>query len=59
MFEANVKIISELKEFIQRVSQTSEALERFKVSEVDFSRNRKLAFERFVLLSVKLCKKYP
>lgn len=57
MFEANVKIITELKNFITIVSDNREILEKFCVSDKNFLRTRKLPFARLVLLIAKLCKK--
>ena len=57
MFEANVKIIAELKNFITIVSDNRAVLEKFCVSDRDFIRTRKLPFSRLVLLIAKLCKK--
>ncbi len=52
-----VKIISELKNFVTQVSQQEGVLDHFRKSGKDFTRNRKLPFERLVLLIAKLCKK--
>jgi hypothetical protein len=52
-----IKIISELKSFISLVAQDDNLLGNFRKSPEDFTRNRKLPFERLVLLIVKLCKK--
>lgn len=52
-----IKIISELKSFISLVVQDENMLGNFRKSDKDFTRNRKLPFERLVLLIVKLCKK--
>jgi len=52
-----IKIISELKSFISLVAQDENMLGNFRKSDKDFTRNRKLPFERLVLLIVKLCKK--
>ncbi len=57
MFEANVKIITELKNFITIVSGNREILDKFCISERNFIRTRKLPFARLVLLITKLCKK--
>jgi hypothetical protein len=57
MFDANVKLIQELKEFVSIVASDSELLSYFRCSPKDFVRNRKLPFERLVLLIAKLCKK--
>ena len=57
MFDANVKLIQELKEFVSIVSNDKELLAHFRCSPSDFVRSRKLPFEKLVLLIVKLCKK--
>jgi hypothetical protein len=48
MVEANLKIIGELKYFLNEVAKTPEVRMLFIQSEGDFSRNRKLPFERVV-----------
>ncbi len=57
MQEANLKIITRLKQFITLTSSYQELLQKFRVSEHDFIRSRKLPFEKVVLLISKLCKK--
>lgn len=57
MFNVNVKLVGELKEFICVVASTSELLNFFRYSTKDFVRNRKLPFDKLVLLIAKLCKK--
>ena len=52
-----IKIISELKSFVSLTVQNAKALDFFRKSEKDFTRSRKLPFERLVLLIAKLCKK--
>jgi hypothetical protein len=52
-----IKIISELKSFVSSVVQDGNLLDNFRKSDKDFTRNRKLPFDRLVLLIVKLCKK--
>jgi len=52
-----IKIISELKSFVSLVIENDDLLDRFRKSNKDFTRNRKLPFERLVLLIIKLCKK--
>lgn len=52
-----VKVISELKNFIFLVASQEHVMNNFRKSEKDFTRNRKLPFERLVLLITKLCKK--
>ena len=49
MFDVNVKIITELKNFITIVSGNRQMLEKFCVSDKDFIRTRKLPFARLVL----------
>src|ERR1035437_1225783 len=57
MFDVNVKILSELKNFITIVSFTRELLSKFCSSDKDFSRSRKLPFDKLALFIIKLCKK--
>lgn len=57
MFDTNVKLIRELKEFVSIVSTNNDLLSHFRCSPKDFVRSRKLPFERLVLLITKLCKK--
>ena len=57
MFNVNVKLIRELKEFVYMVSSDNELLNFFRYSPHDFIRNRKLPFEKLVLFIAKLCKK--
>jgi hypothetical protein len=57
MFEANLKIIDELKQFVSLLMNNTEVLEKFSISSTDFSRKRKLSFDRLVLFIAKLCKK--
>jgi hypothetical protein len=57
MLSVNVKIIEELKNFLFLVSKDQRLLSAFRSSEKDFTRNRKLPFEKLVLLIAKLCKK--
>lgn len=57
MFDVNVKIITELKNFITIVAGNREILEKFSISDRNFIRTRKLPFARLVLLITKLCKK--
>ena len=52
-----VKIISELKNFVFLVTSQKQVMDNFRKSDKDFTRNRKLPFERLVLLISKLCKK--
>lgn len=57
MLSVNVKIIEELKNFLFLVAKDPKLLSVFRSSEKDFTRNRKLPFEKLVLLITKLCKK--
>ena len=57
MFDVNVKIIAELKNFITIVADNREILKKFCVSDKDLTRTRKLPFERLTLLITRLCKK--
>ena len=57
MFEANVKIIKELKLFVSLVIENPELVETFSTQSNAFTRKRKLPFDRLVLLIAKLCKK--
>lgn len=57
MFEANLKIIDELKQFVSLLMNNSEVLEKFSNSSSDFSRKRKLSLDRLILFIAKLCKK--
>lgn len=57
MFEVNLKIISELQSFLHLIGADRQLLKRFSLSNTDFTRSRKLPFERVAILIVKLCKK--
>jgi Transposase DDE domain len=57
MFDVNVKLICELKEFVSIVASDIDLLGHFRCSPKDFVRSRKLPFDRLVLLIAKLCKK--
>lgn len=57
MSEANLKIIFELKEFLVNISENSEYKKYFSNAKTDFTRDRKLPFEKLVLMLVRLCKK--
>jgi hypothetical protein len=52
-----IKIISELKSFVSLIVHDDSLLDNFRKSPAAFTRNRKLPFERLILLIVKLCKK--
>lgn len=57
MSNVNVKIISELKNFVAIVGGNRVNREKFCVSDKDFTRTRILPFERVILFITKLCKK--
>lgn len=57
MYNVNIQIISELKNFVLKVSNNRYLLQSYCNREKDFTRQRKLPFARLVLLIVKLCKK--
>jgi hypothetical protein len=57
MVEANVKIISELKYFLTEVVKNPEIRMLFTESECDFSRKRKLPFEKIVGIIINLPKR--
>ena len=57
MFDLSLKILSELKNFISMVSSNRELLNKFCSSDKDFSRSRKLPFDKLVFFIIKLCKK--
>jgi len=57
MHEANLRIITRLKRFLTLASLYKEFVQKFRVSERDFVRTRKLPFEKIVLFITKLNKK--
>jgi hypothetical protein len=57
MFEANLKIISELKLFVDLIVSDQRLLGFFSTKPNSFIRNRKLPFHHLVLLISRLCKK--
>ncbi len=57
MFDVNLKLICELKEFVSLISSDIDLLNHFRCSSTDFIRSRKLPFDKLVLLIAKLCKK--
>lgn len=57
MVEANVRIIEELKYFLEIVSKDSELRKFVTQSEKDFTRNRKLTLERIVGLIINMPKR--
>lgn len=54
---ANIKIINDLKNFITECSLNAELRALFTSSKADFSRERKLGFERLVLLLINFLKR--
>lgn len=54
---ANLKIINDLKNFISESATQAELRELFTTSKSDFSRERKLGFERLVLLLINFFRK--
>jgi hypothetical protein len=57
MFEVNIKIISELKSFLQICSTDNDVLDALRNTDRAFTRKRKLDFSSLVLFICKLCKK--
>lgn len=57
MFDANLKILGELKNFLSIVSNNEKYLSLFRNSEADFTRKRKLTFDKLALLIAGLRKK--
>ncbi|ULQ56422.1 IS4 family transposase [Flavihumibacter rivuli] len=57
MLEANLRIIQELKLFLQLIVSDSDLLSFFGNTPTAFTRRRKLTFDRMVLLIARLCKK--
>lgn len=57
MLDANLKIISSLKDFLIKVSENAEYRSLYRNSGTDFTRKRKLSFDRLVLIIARLCKK--
>ena len=57
MVEANVKIIEELKLFLETVSTNSEIRKLVTQSETDFSRDRKLTLERVAAIIINMPKR--
>ena len=53
----NIKIISDLKNFITQSATQTGLRELFTHSKTDFSRDRKLGFERLVLLLINFFRK--
>src|SRR2546425_1041696 len=57
MVEANLKIIEELKIFLETVSNDADIRKLVTKSEVDFTRDRKLTMERIVVLIINMPKR--
>lgn len=57
MAETNIKIIEELKEFLNVINSNPKIKELFTEKSSDFSRNRKLTFNRTVLLILNMLKR--
>jgi hypothetical protein len=57
MVEANVQIITELKEFLETVVNQSDIRQLFTTDEADFSRKRKLPLEKLVGILINLPKR--
>ena len=57
MKDVNLKTIKELKNLIEIVFSNRSMLDQVSLKENSFMRNRKLPFEKLVLLITKLCKK--
>lgn len=57
MIDANIKIIGELKEFLNVISSKPELKELFTGKPSDFSRNRKLTFDRTIFLILNMLKR--
>lgn len=57
MVEANIKIIEELKQFLETVSKDPEIRKMFTESEKDFTRQRKLTLERVAGIIINMPKR--
>ncbi|MFZ2284933.1 MAG: IS4 family transposase [Lutibacter sp.] len=57
MIDANIKIIGELKAFLNVISSKPELKELFTGKPSDFSRNRKLTFDRTIFLILNMLKR--
>jgi hypothetical protein len=57
MVDANVKIIAELKLFLETVANDPETRKLFTYSETDFTRDRKLTLDRLVCMLINLSKR--
>jgi len=57
MLDVNVKIITELKNFVSLIASDRSVLRDYCMSDNDFIRTRKLPFDKLVVLIMQLCKK--
>lgn len=57
MVESNIKIIEELKEVLNIINTDLEIKKKFTESETDFTRDRKLTFNRTVFLIINMLKR--
>lgn len=57
MSDVNLKIVSELKSFLEICIQEADVMDAFRKRRSDFTRNRKLSFKDLVLFIVKLNKR--
>lgn len=57
MLNVNVKIITELKNFVSLIASDRSILRDYCMSDNDFTRTRKLPFDKLVVLIMQLCKK--
>jgi len=57
MIETNLKIINELKGFLELILKDPKLREGFSKKQQDFTRNRKLSFEKIALFLINLSKK--
>jgi Transposase DDE domain len=57
MLSANVKIIKELKNYIDNISSDPNSLDQYRKTKADFSRNRKLSFITLIIFICRLGKK--
>ena len=57
MVEANIKIVEELKEFLRIINTDSDLRKLFTNKATDFTRNRKLTYNRTVFLIINMLKK--
>ena len=56
MVEANIKIVEELKEFLRIINTDSDLRKLFTNNATDFTRNRKLTYNRTVFMIINLLK---